>query len=151
MTVPFIQTPVTLVVAVLCSAVSSPLDAAGPPPGEALYRQYCASCHGVSLEGQLDWMRRKPDGRLPAPPHDRSGHTWHHSDRQLFTIVKFGLQAIAPGYESDMPSFDGTLSDRQITDILEYLAGTWPEREREYQRARSVAEPTSGPMLKPTP
>jgi hypothetical protein len=30
-------------------------------------------------------MQRKPDGKLPAPPHDASGHTWHHADAQLFS------------------------------------------------------------------
>jgi mono/diheme cytochrome c family protein len=83
-------------------------------------------------------MRRKPDGRLPAPPHDASGHTWHHSDAQLFLITKKGLSAIAPGYESDMPAFGDKLSDAEITEVLEYIKSTWPERQRAYQAARSA-------------
>lgn len=69
--------------------------------GRELYAANCASCHGANLEGHPDWMKRLPSGRLPAPPHDETGHTWHHSDKQLSTIVKFGLGAISPGYESD--------------------------------------------------
>lgn len=109
--------------------------------GRALYAANCASCHGVNLEGQADWMKRLPNGRLPAPPHDETGHTWHHSDKQLFTIVKLGLRAIAPGYESDMPAFDGVLTDEQITAVLGYIKSSWPERERTYQQARSSADP----------
>ena len=41
------------------------------------YQEYCASCHGVNLEGQANWRSRNQDGTLPAPPHDETGHTWH--------------------------------------------------------------------------
>lgn len=105
--------------------------------GRGLYAANCASCHGANLEGQPDWMKRLPSGRLPAPPQDETGHTWHHSDKQLFTIVKFGLGAISPGYESDMSAFEGVLSDAQITAVLDYIKSTWPERARKYQQARS--------------
>ena len=104
--------------------------------GRALYLERCASCHGVNLEGQPDWMVRKPDGKLPAPPHDASGHTWHHSDEQLLRIVRDGLATIAPGYKTDMPAFGGDLTDAQIIAILDYVKSTWPEREREFQAAR---------------
>ena len=110
-------------------------------PGRTLYLANCAQCHGVNLEGQPDWMKRLPSGRLPAPPHDESGHTWHHSDKQLFTITKFGLEAIAPGYESDMPAFEGKLTDAEIVEVLDYIKGTWPERARAYQAERSRADP----------
>lgn len=106
--------------------------------GRGLYVANCASCHGASLEGQPDWMKRKPDGRLPAPPHDASGHTWHHSDAQILLITKEGLSAIAPGYESDMPAFGGKLKDTEIIEVLEYIKSTWPDRERAYQAARSA-------------
>lgn len=115
-------------------------SAGAPAPavehGRALYVENCASCHGISLEGQPDWMKRKPDGRLPAPPHDASGHTWHHSDAQLFKIVKDGYTAIAPGYETDMPVYRDLLTDDEIRAILNYIKGTWPERERESQARR---------------
>lgn len=108
--------------------------------GRALYMTNCASCHGANLEGQPDWMMRLPNGKLPAPPHDETGHTWHHSDKQLFTIIKLGLSAISPGYESDMPAFESKLSDAQIAAVLDYIKSTWPERPRKYQQARSAAD-----------
>ncbi|MCW5719495.1 MAG: cytochrome c, partial [Bauldia sp.] len=52
--------------------------------GQTLYLANCASCHGVDLEGQPNWQTPLADGRFPAPPHDETGHTWHHSDAQLF-------------------------------------------------------------------
>ena len=86
-------------------------------------------------------MKRNASGKLPAPPHDETGHTWHHSDKQLFTITKFGLAAIAPGYESDMPAFEDVLSDDEIRTILDYIKSTWPERPQAYQTQRSRNDP----------
>jgi mono/diheme cytochrome c family protein len=94
--------------------------------GRAVYDQRCASCHGAHLEGQPNWQERLPNGRLPAPPHDASGHTWHHPDRQLFEITKHGASGLVPGYQSDMPGFAGVLSDRQIWAVLAYIKSTWP-------------------------
>lgn len=101
--------------------------------GAGLYAENCASCHGADLEGQPDWRRRLDNGRMPAPPHDETGHTWHHADQQLFDITKNGLASVVPGYESDMPVFDGILSEAEITAILGYIKSTWPERERGFQ------------------
>ena len=106
------------------------------PDGQALFLGYCASCHGANLEGQPNWMVRLPNGRLPAPPHDDTGHTWHHSDEQLLRIVRDGLAAIAPGYETDMPAFGGKLDDQEIIAILDYIKQSWPDREREIQQGR---------------
>jgi mono/diheme cytochrome c family protein len=106
------------------------------PGGHALYLEYCASCHGANLEGQPNWMVRLPNGRLPAPPHDETGHSWHHSDEQLLRIVRDGLAAIAPGYATDMPAFGGKLDDGEIIGILDYIKQSWPDRQQEIQRSR---------------
>lgn len=107
-----------------------PLDAGSPAviaQGRAVYEQHCASCHGVQLEGQPGWQNRRADGRMPAPPHDASGHTWHHPNEVLRTIVRDGVQAYAPpGYQSDMPAFGGVLTDAQIRMVLAYIESTWP-------------------------
>jgi mono/diheme cytochrome c family protein len=101
--------------------------------GQEVYAQGCASCHGANLEGQPDWRRRLENGRMPAPPHDETGHTWHHADRHLFTITKEGVGAVVPGYESDMPAFGDSLTDAEIRAVLAYIKSTWPERERAFQ------------------
>jgi mono/diheme cytochrome c family protein len=103
--------------------------------GRSLYATHCARCHGKNLEGQPDWQTRLPNGRLPAPPHDASGHTWHHPDHVLIGITKQGLKPYAgDGYESDMPAFASMLSDENIGAIIAFIKSTWPEREREYQK-----------------
>lgn len=105
----------------------SSLSPANLVSGKALYDEHCASCHGAKLEGQPNWRERLPNGRLPAPPHDASGHTWHHPDGDLFALTKYGLGPFAPaGYQSDMPAFDAKLTDRQIRDVLAYIKSTWP-------------------------
>ncbi len=103
--------------------------------GAQVYRDNCASCHGANLEGQPDWTTRKPDGRFPAPPHDETGHTWHHPDDTLFSLTKVGLKPpLAPaGYQSDMPAFGGVLSDEQIWAVLAFIKSRWPEKIRTRQ------------------
>lgn len=103
-------------------------DAAAVRQGEVVYRDACASCHGAELEGQPNWRQRLPNGRLPAPPHDATGHTWHHPDQQLFEITKYGTEKFAPpGYESDMIGFGEMLSDDEILAALAYIKASWPE------------------------
>jgi len=109
--------------------------------GERLYQENCASCHGANLEGQPDWRSRLPNGRLPAPPHDASGHTWHHTDRVLLDILKRGTAAIVGnGYESDMPGFEEVLTDEEIAAIIDYIKSTWPDRIRASQESRTLAD-----------
>jgi mono/diheme cytochrome c family protein len=104
--------------------------------GQGVYRKHCASCHGRNLEGEPNWRRRKANGKLPAPPHDASGHTWHHGDKLLFRIVKRGTAAIAPaGYKTDMPGYAGVLTDREIRAVLAFIKSRWPLEIRRKQAA----------------
>jgi S-disulfanyl-L-cysteine oxidoreductase SoxD len=99
--------------------------------GARLYAEHCASCHGAELEGQPHWRQRRPDGRLPAPPHDETGHTWHHPPKQLFALTKYGPEAlVGGGYQSDMPAYEGVLSDAEIWAVLSYIKSRWPEELR---------------------
>ncbi len=112
--------------------------------GEVLYAENCASCHGAELQGQPDWRAPGPDGRLPAPPHDETGHTWHHSDRVLFGYTKLGgkvfMEQQGMEFDSGMPGFDDQLSDQQIRNILAYIHSTWPDRAQQVQAERSKAD-----------
>lgn len=111
--------------------VADPTDRELVQLGRTVYAAQCASCHGGKLEGQADWRTRLPDGSLRAPPHDETGHTWHHPDAQLFEVVKKGGQAMAPaGFKSNMPAFGGTLSDREILASLAYIKSRWPAEVR---------------------
>lgn len=122
-------------------ATTGAADPAQLALGRRVYAEHCASCHGANLEGQPDWRSRRPNGRLPAPPHDASGHTWHHPDGVLLQITKLGPAAIVGGsYESDMPGFEGVLPDAEIQAALDFIKSTWPERERIFQERQSQFE-----------
>ena len=106
---------------------ADPNDTAQVERGLVVYQQYCATCHGKNLEGQPNWRSRKPDGRLPAPPHDETGHTWHHPDENLVEITKYSLEKFVPGeYETDMPAFDEVLPDEDIWAVIAFIKSTWP-------------------------
>jgi mono/diheme cytochrome c family protein len=114
---------------------ADPSNASQLASGKAIYAANCASCHGANLEGQPDWKSRRANGRMPAPPHDDSGHTWHHPDDILFGITKAGVAPpyAPPGYQSDMPAFGAMLTDQQISDVLAYIKSRWSPRAREAQ------------------
>jgi mono/diheme cytochrome c family protein len=109
-----------------------PNDAALVATGKGVYTEHCAVCHGANLEGQPNWRQRLENGRLPAPPHDATGHTWHHPDEQLISLTKYGPAAVVGGgYESDMPGFFTLLDDEQIIAVLSYIKSRWPADIRE--------------------
>lgn len=106
-----------------------PHDAGQIAVGERVYHTYCAACHGAGLEGQPEWRRRLPSGRLPAPPHDDSGHTWHHSNAELIAMIRHGMvPPLAPeGYESDMPAYADILTDDEIRAVLAFIQSRWSD------------------------
>lgn len=102
-------------------------DAEAVADGAGIYAAECAACHGAELEGQPDWQVRLDNGRLPAPPHDATGHTWHHPDAVLIDITTRGTAAIVGGgYESDMAGFGDVLTTDEIIAVLSYIKSTWP-------------------------
>ena len=116
--------------------------------GAALYAEHCASCHGAELEGAPDWRRRGADGLYPAPPHDETGHTWHHGDKLLFDYTKLGGEALLAArgitdFESGMPGFGHLLTDDQIRDVLAFIKSTWPELMRSHQEEMTQQEAAS--------
>jgi mono/diheme cytochrome c family protein len=96
--------------------------------GERIYVAHCAACHGARLEGQPNWRERGADGRLPAPPHDATGHTWHHADEVLVRITKFGVAKAVdlPSYVTSMPVYAGVLTDAEILAALSWIKSQWP-------------------------
>jgi mono/diheme cytochrome c family protein len=108
--------------------------------GEQLYAEHCATCHGAKLEGQSDWRQPLPTGGLPAPPHDETGHTWHHDDQLLFDYTKWGGQALLGDLgQSNMPAFGDQLDDEQIWAVLSFIKAQWP---LEVQRMQSQRNPS---------
>ena len=97
--------------------------------GKAIYAENCASCHGIALGGQANWRQRDADGYLPAPPHDETGHTWHHPDSYLFLMTKSGIESmIGKSYPNNMPAYEDKLTDEEILAVLFYIKSTWSGR-----------------------
>jgi len=98
--------------------------------GATVYAQECATCHGANLEGASDWKQPLPDGSFPPPPHDSSGHTWHHADSLLLAIMADGGN---PAFNSKMPAFREKLDESERRAVLEFIKSKWGEQEREFQ------------------
>ena len=99
--------------------------------GASVYAAECATCHGTRGEGEPDWQVTRPDGSLPAPPHDPSGHTWHHPDDELIRIIALGGTVYMEN--SNMPGFADRLTEREIEAVLAYIKTWWGPEERAYQ------------------
>jgi mono/diheme cytochrome c family protein len=97
--------------------------------GRSVYDEHCASCHGADLEGEDNWQQQNEDGSFRAPPHDETGHTWHHGDQLLIESIELGGErfSAAIGGTSPMPAFGQVLTDEEITAVLTYIKSTWPE------------------------
>ncbi|UZD90840.1 c-type cytochrome [Cognatishimia activa] len=112
--------------------------------GKQIYVDYCAACHGAKLEGQENWRSPGPDGKLPAPPHDETGHTWHHADQVLFDYTKLGgaelMATRGIEFASGMPGFSDQLSDEEINNVLAFIKSTWPDRIQKIQAERTQAQ-----------
>ena len=103
-------------------------DSSAISAGQTIYDANCASCHGANLEGQFNWQKRNAEGYLPAPPHDETGHTWHHPDKMLFEFTKYGPQKFAGAdYKSIMPAYESQLTDEEIWQVLAFIKSKWPD------------------------
>jgi mono/diheme cytochrome c family protein len=119
----------------------SPFDPAEIAEGKRVYDIYCAACHGANLEGEAEWKLPNPDGSFRAPPHDASGHTWHHSDGLLTEIIKQGGARIPPNLgASNMPAYEGVLTDAEIAAVLTYFKSSWPPEIQEIQAEMTERE-----------
>lgn len=95
--------------------------------GKAVYMRWCASCHGRRLQGQPLWQLEDQYAGRRAPAHDQTGHTWAHSDDDLFAMVREGRFPGTPSRAlSYMPAFRNVITDVQITATIAYIKATWP-------------------------
>ena len=86
--------------------------------GAELYAASCQVCHG-DREGQ--------GATGGTPPHNETGHTWHHPDAQLKDWV---LNGKFPG---TMPPFKDVLRGEEVHAILSYIKTWWTAEQRESQ------------------
>jgi mono/diheme cytochrome c family protein len=120
------------------------LDAAQVAQGREVYRQHCAVCHGPSAEGAPNWRVPGPDGFYPPPPHDDTGHTWHHPDRVLYEAIHDGLRdPLKPDSPLRMPAWGDKLREDEIRAVIEYFKSLWTVEHRQYQWERTQDDQAS--------
>ena len=96
----------------------APSTPASITAGRALYNKNCRHCHG---------LRGKGDGPL-APnnpkPADLTDAKWDHgsSDGEIFAIIWNG----APAPMSEMKPMKGTLTEKSVWEIVNYLRSIGP-------------------------
>ena len=91
--------------------------------GSQVYIAQCAGCHGT----------------FPPPPHDATGHTWHHSDQFLFNYIKKGGQALmSDGNKSGMPAFGNVLNNNDIWAVLAYIKSQWSPKIQAWQAKQNT-------------
>ena len=80
----------------------------------------------------MGWQSTMVNEIRSAPPHDKSGNTWHHPDEMFLNLSKYGFKAtINDDYKVSMPIYDGILSDEGIVTSLSYIKSTWPNEVAE--------------------
>lgn len=110
--------------------------------GARVYAAQCAACHGARGEGQPQWDRPDASGEMPAPPHDRDGHTWKHSDSMLYRIVSKGWRdPFNKTARLTMPAFGQVLSPSETRDVIAYLKTLWTPEQRSFQLEESQHAP----------
>src|SRR6266851_9094538 len=106
--------------------------------GRAVYEQHCASCHGATAEGAPNWQVRDANGELPAPPHNAKGHTWRHSDADLYEMVSKGWRdPFNKSMRLTMPAFGEALAPEQIRAVITYLKTFWTPEQTQFQLEES--------------
>lgn len=133
---------VSQVVIVRANGATPLSDADRVNSGRAVYEQHCASCHGANAEGAPNWQERDAHGELPAPPHNAEGHTWRHSDAELYKMVVKGWRdPFNKTKQLTMPAFGDVLSQDQVRAVITYLKTLWTSEQRQFQAEESQGHP----------
>ena len=68
----------------------------------------------MNLGGQAGWRDKTVDGMRLTPPHDKTGHIWHHPDALLYKPTKYEFAAmIGSDYKVSLPIYDDVLKDEK--------------------------------------
>ncbi len=97
----------------------APATQASITAGRALYAKNCRHCHGVRGlgDGPLAPSNPKPASLIDAK--------WDHgsSDGEIFAVIWNG----APAPKSEMKGMKGTLTEKNVWDIVNYLRSIGPK------------------------
>ncbi|MCA9915956.1 MAG: cytochrome c [Anaerolineae bacterium] len=108
--------------------------------GQTIYNLQCSTCHGINGEGQFPDAPLEKDitGRYGAPPHNETGHTWHHDDDLIIRIIKEGGMGDPVNFYV-MPALGSVLSDTEIEAVIAYIKTMWTSEQQDIQRERTIA------------
>lgn len=82
----------------------------------------------------MEIMRAQVEaGLISPPPHDRTGHTWQHSDDE---IIKVALQGT-----TQMPRIGNPPTEAEARVILAYIKTLWTPEQRKNQAGTLHAMP----------
>jgi len=86
--------------------------------GAAVYKKYCAFCHGVAAKGDGPLAPKDSD------PPDLTDATWAHgsTDGEIFTLIANGA-----GSDSKMVAFKGKMPDQDLWHIINFLRSLGPK------------------------
>lgn len=98
--------------------------------GQALFQQYCQSCHGIDGVGETYTMQALTDkDYIRAPAMNDSEHAWHHTDEALQKTILQG----SPRTERMMPWKKAGLNEANAQDLIAYIKSLWTQRELDCQ------------------
>lgn len=116
----------------ITAATNTPVNMSRATPGEIVFTQNCAVCHGPKGLGD------GPGGEtLPVKPFDLTTHFFQHDEQYHFQTILNGR-----GY---MPAFGSRLSQDQIVDVIAYI------RLLAIQARQQSANPNATPIPGFTP
>jgi len=94
--------------------------------GEQVYDANCLSCHLGPAGGSI---------ADDPPRHNANGHTWHHPDCALRTMIREGSAGIVEVSTSVLPMqpFKDRLSPGDIEAVIAYIKTMWTPAQRQAQ------------------
>jgi mono/diheme cytochrome c family protein len=102
------------------AAIKNPVaaNAASIAAGRAVYGKQCRHCHGLKGLGDGPLAPKNPK------PANLTDATWDYgsSDGEIFTLIKNG----APTPKTDMKGMKGTLADKDIWNIVNFIRTIGP-------------------------
>jgi mono/diheme cytochrome c family protein len=96
-----------------------PVTPASINTGRAVYGKQCRHCHGLRGLGDGPLAPKNPS------PANLTDAKWDHgdSDGEIFTLIKNG----APAPKSEMKGMKGTLTDKDIWNVVNFLRTIGPK------------------------
>ena len=103
------------------AAVKNPVSAtaASVKAGQQAYSKNCRHCHGLRGRGDGPLAPKNPS---PADLTDAKWD-WGASDGEIFALIMNGV----PAPKSEMKAMKGTLSDRDVWNIVNFLRSIGPK------------------------